>query len=231
MNRPAPPRELDPGTGFRLAGILGAGLIRLWGSTLQVEWRDVRGARLPGRREGKVLYAFWHRAILPLAYLYGTTGAVVLVSRHRDGEFISQMICRLGMGVVRGSTTRGGLRALIEMVRIGRSGHPLAVTPDGPRGPARVLQGGILHIAQRSGLPIHPLAVEATRRTELDSWDRFEIPHPWSQIVVVAGDPITISVDASPESLDRDWAPRVAAGLDACGARAALWRAERIGAR
>ena len=104
----------------------------------------------------------------------------------------------------------------------------MAVTPDGPRGPRRVLQGGILRIAQRSGLPIQPLAVEAVRRTELDSWDRFLIPHPWSKIVAVAGEPIPIPAEESPEALDDLWGPRVTAALDACSERAALWRAERI---
>lgn len=229
MNPVDPPRDLSADFGFRVAGALGAGLIRLWGATLTIEWRSADGARVPGRSEGAVIYAFWHRGILPLAYLYGSTGAVVLVSRHRDGEFISQMHCRLGGGVVRGSTTRGGLRALMEMVRVGRNGHPLAITPDGPRGPRRVLQGGILHIAQRSGLPIQPLGVDAVRRTELDSWDRFLVPHPWSKVVAVAGERIWIPADESADTLDDVWGPRVAAALDACSEHATRWREERIG--
>ena len=166
----SPPTELRSETVYRMVGVVGAGLVRLWGATLLVDRCGEDNLREIETLRGRVIYTFWHRAILPLAYLYGRTGAVVLISRHRDGEFISQIVTRLGLGTVRGSSTRGGLRALMEMAKTGRAGHPLAVTPDGPRGPRGELQAGVLHIAQRSGLPIVPLAVEAVRRTLLDSW-------------------------------------------------------------
>ncbi len=153
-------------------------------------------AESPGDRcscGGRVCYAFWHGNLLSLAYTHRVRGAVVLVSRHGDGEIISQIVCRLGYGVVRGSTTRGGLRALIQMAAEGRRGHPLGVTPDGPRGPRRMLQAGVLHIAQRGRIPIVPLAVEAVRRRELDSWDGFMIPHPWTRVAIVTGPPIRLA--------------------------------------
>jgi len=211
--------------------MLGAGLIRLWGATLAPDWIDLRGERVAGPAPGPCIFAFWHSAILTLTYFYRSRGFVVLISRHDDGEYISQMICRLGYGVVRGSSTRGGLRALMEMTRAGRHGHGLGVTPDGPRGPRRVLQMGILHIAQRSGLPIRPVAAEAVRRTELASWDRFQIAHPWSRVVLVSGDPIVIPEDAGTEELESVWGPRISDALGACSERAALWRGQRIGAR
>ena len=231
MSRSKVPRDLRPEVRFRLAGLVGALVVRIWGATLRAEWVDIHGNRTRGRVEGPRVYAFWHAGILPLTYLYRGLGAVVLVSRHDDGEYISQVVCRLGFGVIRGSTTRGGLRALMEMARAGRDGHQLAVTPDGPRGPRHVLQNGVLHIAQRSGQPIHPLAVEAVRRTELNSWDRFQIPHPSSRVVVVSGDPILIPEGATSEELDAVWAPRVAAALEECNDRARLWREERLGGR
>jgi lysophospholipid acyltransferase (LPLAT)-like uncharacterized protein len=223
------PRELSSGIRYRLVGVLGAALLTVWGATLNVDWIDVRGGRRSGPEAGPRLFAFWHRGILPLTYLYRHTGSVVLISRHSDGEYISHVTCRLGFGVVRGSTSRGGLRALLEMARAGRLGHRLAVSPDGPRGPRRVLQTGLLHIAQRSALPISPVAFEAVRRTELPSWDRFVIPHPWSRVVVVAGDPIRIPPDASPDEIEEIWAPTVSAAMEACDACADRWRAERIG--
>lgn len=221
------PRELRTDLRFRAAGLLGAGIVRLWGATLLPDWIDVRGERVPGPATDPGIFTFWHSAILTLTYFYRSREAVVLISRHDDGEYISQTVCRLGYGVIRGSTTRGGLRALMEMARAGRHGHPLGVTPDGPRGPRRVLQMGVLHIAQRSGLPIRPLAAEAVRRTEFASWDGFQVAHPWSRVVLVSGDPILIPSDAVPEELEAVWAPRVTAAMDACTERAELWRTRR----
>lgn len=105
----------------------------------------------------------------------------------------------------------------------------MGVTPDGPRGPRFLLQNGVLHIAQRSGLPIAPLALEAVRRTELSSWDRFLIPHPWSRVVVVCGPLIHLPEGLAIEELEREWGPRVTAALAECEAQAAAWRAARVG--
>lgn len=223
------PRDLSPELRYRLAGVCGAALLRMWGATFHVDWVDTHGRRRSGPEPGPRIFTFWHRGILPLAYLYRHRGIVVLISRHSDGEYISQITCQLGYGVVRGSTSRGGLRALMEMARAGRAGHGLAVTPDGPRGPRHVLQTGVLHIAQRSSLPISPVAVEAVRRTELPSWDRFLIPHPWSRMVAVAADSISIPQDATPEEMESIWAPRVTRALEECDTYADCWRAERIG--
>jgi lysophospholipid acyltransferase (LPLAT)-like uncharacterized protein len=197
--------------------------------TLQVDWLGEEHVRAVEREGERVLYAFWHGQLLTLTYTHRGRGIVVLVSRHKDGEIISQILCRLGFGVVRGSSTRGGLRALLEMARVGRDGHPLGVTPDGPRGPRHQLQNGVLLIAQRSGFPIIPLAVEAVRRTELSSWDRFLIPHPWSRVVVVTGPPLRIPEGLEFEELESVWAPRVASALTAAFVQARRWRAERTG--
>lgn len=223
--------DLSANLGYRLSGLFGAGLLRLLGSTWQIDWLDAAGrpSSPPGKRP--VIFSFWHGKLLPLAYTHRSLGVVVLVSRHGDGEYISQIICRLGYGVVRGSSTRGGLRALMEMARAGREGHPLAVTPDGPRGPRRDLQPGVLHIAQRSGLGIVPLGLESVRRTELDSWDRFMIPHPWSRVAVVAGEEIRIPPSVPPDELEPEWGPRVRGAILRCEGVASAWRADRTGAR
>jgi len=231
MRAADPPRELRTERAFRWAGWLGAVFVRLWGATLNIEFLGTEHLReVEGKGEGR-LWAFWHGGLLTLAYAFRNQGIVVLVSRHSDGEYISQVVCRLGYGVVRGSSSAGGLRALLEMVRVGRAGHSLAVTPDGPRGPRAQLQSGILHIAQRSRLPILPLAVEAVRRTELGSWDRFLIPHPWSRVVIVIGEPIWIPPRLDAEEVEREWSRRVADALGAVEGRAAAWRAARTGER
>ncbi len=227
--RPAPPRELATGLGFRLAGLFGSGILRLWGATLSIDWRRPENLRAIDEREGRVVYALWHGNLLTLAYTHRDRGVVMLVSRHKDGEIISQIICRLGYGVVRGSSTRGGARALLSMARAGRDGCPLGVTPDGPRGPVHQIQAGILHIAQRSGLPLAPVAVEAVRRTRLASWDRFLIPHPWSRVTVVHGPLVFLPPDLDAEELEREWGPRLAAALADVEAEAAAWRVSRVG--
>lgn len=224
-----PPRDLVPDRRYRIAGRLGSWVIRLWGASLSIDWIGEENIRLIEKLDGKVIWTFWHAGILPLTYTHRGRGVAVLVSQHHDGEIISQIICRLGYGVVRGSSTRGGLRALLEMVRAGREGHALSVTPDGPRGPRHELQSGVLHIAQRSGLPIVPLAAEAVRRTELDSWDHFQIPHPFSRVGVVIGSPFSIPSDVRSEDLETIWGPRVTASLSEVGETALRWRRERIG--
>ena len=106
-----------------------------------------------------------------------------------------------------GSTTRGGLRALMEMARVGRNGHPLAITPDGPRGPRRVLQGGILRIAQRSRAPDPAARRGGGAKDGTRYWDRFLVPHPWSKLVAVAGERIWIPSEESSDALERSGGP------------------------
>ncbi len=225
------PQDLAPDLSFRILGRLGAGLMRLWGATLSIDWVGTENRCAVEREEGRVLYAFWHGQILPLVYCHRERGIVTLVSRSKDGEIISQILSGLGLGVVRGSSTRGGMRGLLEMVRIGRQGYPLAVTPDGPKGPSHLLQGGVLHIAHRSRLPIVPLAVEAVRRTELSSWDRFMIPHPWSRLAVVVGSMIRIPPEADSRTLESVWGMKLTEALMEVEEQAAAWRAERTTGR
>jgi lysophospholipid acyltransferase (LPLAT)-like uncharacterized protein len=171
---------------------------------------------------GQVIWTFWHCHILSLAWNHRRRGVVVLVSQHGDGETITQVIHRLGYGTVRGSTTRGGVRAALEMARLGRAGFPLSVTPDGPRGPRHVVQPGIVLIAQRSGLPVVPLTAAMRRGKRLASWDRFEIPAPFSRILVLVGEPITVPAEIA--EADRPaWTARIQQALDLLEARAEAW--------
>lgn len=145
------------------------------------------------KKHGPVLYAFWHSRLLPLSYTHRGRGIVVLVSEHIDGELIAKSIKRLGFGVVRGSTTRGGVKALIGMVEHAKAGYPLAITPDGPRGPAQKVKPGLIGIAKLANIPIIPVGVDAKKKWVLTSWDRFIIPKPFTTVAVVFGEPINIS--------------------------------------
>ncbi len=226
--RPAAPRpetDLSQRPRYVWAGRIGALALRLWGRTLHWTWDVPESVRALEKEGGLVIWTFWHAHILPLTYAWRGRDTAVLVSRHGDGEIISQILHRIGYGTVRGSSTRGGLRALLEMARLGRAGVPLAVTPDGPRGPRRVLQPGVLVISQRSGLPILPMSVGMRRGRVLDSWDQFRLPAFFSRVFVALGEPILVDPDADPDALATIWGPRVQRALDELDARAARWEA------
>lgn len=220
MTPPQDRTELSAAFRFRAAGRLGGWLVRLLGATWRIEWRNSEGAERLERERRPFIVAFWHEHILALAYTHRDRGIVVLVSQSKDGEYISQVIHRLGMGTVRGSSSRGGVRALLQMAKRGREGHSLAVTPDGPRGPRHVVQPGLLSIAARSELPIIPLTAGARSSWRLGSWDRFEIPKPFTRLRVITGEPIVIPPGASAESLEREYGPRIQAAMDEVERRA-----------
>jgi hypothetical protein len=172
-----------------LAEYLGAALIYLLGRSLRITWVGLE------RRDavaGPVVYAFWHARMLILAFTHRWRHIRIMISESRDGEYIARPVSRLGFVPIRGSSSRSGLRALVQMVQQAKAGHDCAVTPDGPRGPREAFQGGALGIAQRSGVPIVPIAAAAERCWRLNSWDRFVIPKPFSRAVVVLGEPVDV---------------------------------------
>lgn len=173
-----------------LVGLLGPALIRLLGCTWRVTTAGdgvIDAVHASGRT---AIFAFWHGQLLALEYLYRGRKIHVLSSWHRDGEISARLMTALGFGVVRGSTSRGSARGLLGMLAKVREGFDLAITPDGPRGPAARVQRGIFFLAEKSGAPIVPLAVAARPSKRLSSWDRFIVPLPFSRVSVVFGDPI-----------------------------------------
>lgn len=171
-------------------------LVRLGWPVLQIlarSWRvrfegQPEVDRMRSARQPMVLTC-WHGHLLPLMWLHRGQGIATLISEHRDGEIVARVAERLGFALVRGSTTRGGGRALLGLVAMLREGRDLAVTPDGPRGPARVYAPGSLVAAQRAGAPVVPTAIAVSRAWRLRSWDRFVIPKPFARIVVVYAAP------------------------------------------
>jgi lysophospholipid acyltransferase (LPLAT)-like uncharacterized protein len=143
-------------------------------------------ARASGRG---FVFSLWHGHLLPLLWHHRGQGVVILISEHKDGEVVARAATSLGFGLIRGSTTRGAGRALISMVRALESGAEIAVTPDGPRGPARKFAPGALVAAQRSDSMILPVAMAADRAWRLKSWDGFLIPKPFARVTVAYTDP------------------------------------------
>jgi lysophospholipid acyltransferase (LPLAT)-like uncharacterized protein len=182
---------------LRVLGWLAAGLIRLWMGTVRFHI-DLRGKEKhpADPRRGRFLYAIWHESMLAPAMF--ARNVRVLISQHADGELITQVGRHLGIGAVRGSTTRGGGEALLTMCRWDGAEH-LAVTPDGPRGPRRRVKLGVIFLASRSGLPVVPVGIGYSKAWRAGSWDRFAVPLPGSHVWGVVLPAIHV-----PNGLDRD---------------------------
>jgi lysophospholipid acyltransferase (LPLAT)-like uncharacterized protein len=184
-------------------GLAGSCAIRLWMGTLRYQYRPLGANMDPHRPElnGRYIYAFWHENLLLPAYHYGRPDIRVLISQHADGQLIAEVCRHLRFRLVRGSTTRGGVEAVRQMLRASRVSH-LAITPDGPRGPRRQVQMGLLYLAARTELPIVPTGIGFQRPWRLGSWDRFAVPRPWSLSTCVTTDPIHVPADADKDRLE-----------------------------
>jgi lysophospholipid acyltransferase (LPLAT)-like uncharacterized protein len=154
-------------------------------------------------RAGKQpILAFWHGRILPGLYYFRDRQIIVITSQNFDGEWIARIIERFGYGTARGSTTRGARRAMVQLVRAMKVGKPAGFTLDGPRGPARVAQPGAVWLAHATGNPILPFHLEAARAWTLRSWDRTQIPKPFTNVALVVGEPIPVGADATDAQLE-----------------------------
>jgi lysophospholipid acyltransferase (LPLAT)-like uncharacterized protein len=186
----------------------------------------------PHARGEPAVAAFWHERLPMMAMLWlfarrsaeapaRGTGMQILVSRHRDGVLVGRALRRFGIGVVTGSSTRGGAAGVRALVKLITAGNHLAITPDGPRGPRRVAAPGVAQIAALTGVPVLPCAAQTTRRWVLKSWDRMVLPKPFGRGVIVCGPTIavpredwqsalpaiTAAIDAATEAADRLCAP------------------------
>ena len=190
------------------------GLARTW------RFRVVNQAALTGlRASGRpFIYSLWHGPLLPLLWYHRGSNVAVLISEHSDGELIARAAESLGYRSIRGSTTRGAERALLSLVRELKEGRYVAVTPDGPKGPARRFAPGALIAAQRAGAPILPVAAGADRAWRLRSWDRFMIPKPFARITVAYGTPAV--VDAPSARAAASEGPRIEALMNAAASAA-----------
>ena len=187
--------QRDERTGRRIARFARAGawLVRILGWTWRVRISNDAAVRRLRSAGQPILFSLWHAHILPLLYVHRGEGVVVMISEHADGELVAQVAERLGFGTVRGSTSRGAARALLEAARVVRDGRDLAITPDGPRGPAKSIAPGLAVLAQRTGAPVIGAVVHASSAWRLKSWDAFLIPRPFSRVHVAYSDATTVS--------------------------------------
>src|SRR5882724_3549066 len=176
-------------------------LIKLIGKTIKFEidgWENWEAAT----RDNHIpIYTFWHNRVFLATYFWQRRGIVVMTSQSFDGEYIARFIQRFGYGAARGSSTRGGVGAIVEMVRLMRAGLPTAFTIDGPKGPRYVAKMGAVLLAKKTGHPILPFTITARRYWEAKSWDRFQVPLPLTTARVEIAPPIYVPKDADESSL------------------------------
>jgi len=151
-----------------------------------------------------VVFVTWHGRLLPLLHLYRQRGIVMLVSQHRDGEYLTRLGRGLGYTAVRGSSTRGGVPALRQLVRELKAGRSLAITPDGPQGPRERFKPGALQAARITGAPVIPVMAGTDRAWWIEGWDRFLVPKPFAHVRVVVGKPWRVPKQRSVSDIERD---------------------------
>ncbi len=186
---------------------LGSMIMRLWLRTVRFELIDRAGVlRVPPERP--LLWTFWHNRLFVMAYMYqrffpGRLGSA-LASASRDGEIISAVMSRFGIRAVRGSSSRGGGRALVEMKRAIEAGSIMAITPDGPRGPRYHINPGVIKLAQITGGWVMPIHVVYSRFWQLGSWDGFMIPKPFSRVEIIFDHLHPVAATATDEAFEAE---------------------------
>lgn len=207
-----------------IARALASPLLRGLGATWRYLEVAADGTERAARRDLEpAVFALWHGELLALTLRYMPNGVGVMISHHRDGDIATGIVEALGGRVVRGSSSAGGATALQRLARLGAEGRPLALTTDGPRGPARRSKPGIIRVAALSGLPIVPVSAVPARAWRAKSWDEFLVPRPFARIFVGFGEPISVPRDVPREELGR-WTARLDTAIDemsaGCRARA-----------
>lgn len=173
--------------------------IRIISVTLRYKWTD-RSGFFAGGQAGPAVYCVWHnRLALCMTIYFGyikkhnqTAGLSVMVSASRDGGFLAGILECFGIQPVRGSTSRRGHQALRELTTWARRGYDLAITPDGPRGPRYIVQEGIIALAQVTELAIVPVSYNLQWKIQLKSWDKFQVPLPFSRCEMIFEKPIRV---------------------------------------
>lgn len=181
---------------------IGYPLINALGHTLRwrVEGLQHLDAILASGRQP--VMGFWHGRILPATFFFRRRGIVVITSENFDGEWIARIIERFGYGTARGSTSRGARKAMLQLVKDMERGLAAGFTLDGPRGPAKVAQPGAVWLAKTTGNPLLPFHLEASAHWTLGSWDRTQIPKPFSTVALVIGEPFEVAPQAADEEVE-----------------------------
>ncbi|HTQ39245.1 MAG TPA: lysophospholipid acyltransferase family protein [Pirellulales bacterium] len=186
-----------------LGGLLASAAVRYWMDTLEYKcayYEESVDPAKPGYA-GQKIYIFWHEYILFPLYLRGHNNLTMLLSRHRDTDILSRTAYHMGFEFVRGSSTRGGMAALRELVRRSRNMN-LTITPDGPTGPRRTLASGPIYLASKLGLPIVAMGYGYDRPWRMRTWDHHAVPRPFSRARAVVSPAIHVPAELNREGLE-----------------------------
>jgi lysophospholipid acyltransferase (LPLAT)-like uncharacterized protein len=210
-----------------LAARIIASFIRIWVGTCRYHYVTLGPWLNPTKvdLDRRYIFAFWHENLLGVAQNHGRPNIHVLISKHADGELIAQVAQHLSMRTIRGSSTRGGVEALRTIIKM-PNGH-IAVTPDGPRGPRRRVQSGLVFLAAKTSMPVVCWGVGYDRPWRAKSWDRFCVPRPFHSIVGVSSSPIVVPRDADRDMLEK-YREKIQQQMDYCAEQAELMAAGKL---
>jgi lysophospholipid acyltransferase (LPLAT)-like uncharacterized protein len=183
-------------------GVVGFPLIDALGRTLRWRAEGLHHLDAVAAAGHQPIIGFWHGRILPGTLYFQGRGIIVMTSENFDGEWIARIIHRFGYSTARGSTSRGGSKALRQLIREVSAGRGAGITLDGPRGPARIAQPGALWLAMATGHPVVPIHFEASTHWTLPSWDRTQIPKPFATVSVAVGEPLYVPRDAGADAIE-----------------------------
>ena len=189
---------------FKVAAAATGGklLVRLLGATLRLHAQSVELAVARHGRSTGLIFALFHGAHFPTLRPYGRPEMCVIASRSADGEILARIMASFGVTLVRGSSSRGGMRALVDLARHVKAGKDATIAVDGPRGPRHRVKPGVILLAKLTGAGIIPCAASLSRYWQLNSWDRYRIPKPWSRALVVFDEPMTVPPDADNDLIE-----------------------------
>lgn len=179
-------------------------LVKMLSSTYRLKIVDPQNEGGAIERDGSIIYASWHQRFFPGITFFATRKPIaILISRSRDGEFISHIVNILGWQAVRGSSSKGGSEGLQQLKELARRGYRIGHIVDGPKGPFGVVKPGLLRIAQASGMAVVPTITSSEKKWSFRSWDRFLIPKPFSRVIIRFGEPISIPPDLDEDEFER----------------------------
>jgi hypothetical protein len=177
--------------------------LRLLRASMRLEFRNREILQEARTRHGQYILVFWHSRLLMMPFVYPGNKIVVLASSHRDSEMLGRVLARFGVERARGSSTRGGVGGLRELLRRVRDGYDLGITPDGPKGPRRRVKAGVIATAGFTARPIIPVAFAASHGRRVGSWDRTLLPYPFSRGIYLYGEPMLVPRNAPEQESER----------------------------
>jgi lysophospholipid acyltransferase (LPLAT)-like uncharacterized protein len=187
---------------IRFADIVFYALVLIIGKTVKFEVENYENYEKIIKADKIPIYTFWHNTIFLGTYYFRNRQIIVMSSKSFDAEYIARFIKRLGYGTIRGSSTRGGVGALIEMVKVMKRGFACGFAIDGPKGPKHIAKPGVCLLAKKTGNPIMPFVVIPQKHWEIKSWDNLQIPKPFSRALVKIGEPIYVEPDANDKDIE-----------------------------